>query len=120
MRIWTRHGRAALGAALAIGLGGALASASAAERDLWSGLAHLRAGAQAEAERDFTRYRNEERDPEMRRRVDRVLPLLRRPLTEEVRQYIALTLEEGARARPPAAESAGKPRYWSRIFPVFP
>jgi hypothetical protein len=113
--------RVALAAILVTG--GCLAwagSATAAERDLHSGLAHLRAGAQAEAERDLTRFRDEERDPEVRRKIDRVLFLLRRPLTPEVREYVATTIEEAVPPRATVRMERGRPSYWSRMFPVFP
>jgi hypothetical protein len=93
----------------------------AAERDLYSGLASLRAGAQTQAEEQLTRYRDGERDPEILRTLARVLPLLKRPLPEDVREYIAVTLEESVRPRPKMrVESSSRPSYWSRMFPVFP
>ena len=92
----------------------------AADRDLYSGLAYLRAGAQARAEESLVRYRDEERDPVIRNSVDRVLALLKRPLTEEVREYIAASLEDSVRARPKMREDGSRPSYWSRMFPVFP
>src|SRR5262245_2854274 len=61
---------------------------SADERDLHSGLAYLRAGAQAQAEQHLARYLDEERDPQIRRVVARVLPLLKTPLTQDVREYL--------------------------------
>ena len=99
---------------------GTSGDAPAAERDLYSGLAYLRAGAQSEAERDLTRYRDEERDAEIRRKVDRVLPLLKRPLTQEVREYVATTIEEAAPPRSRLRAEHIRPSYWSRMFPVFP
>jgi hypothetical protein len=96
------------------------AGAGAAERDLYYGLAYLRIGAQPQAEQHLTRYRDEERDPVIRQSVDRVLALLKRPLTEEVREYIATTLEESVRARPKTREGSSRPSYFSRMFPVFP
>ncbi len=93
---------------------------SPAERDLDSGLVALRAGAQIQAEQHLTRYRDEERDPGIRRSVDRVLALLKRPLPAEVREYIAATLEEAVRVRPTMRAEASRPSYWSRMFPVFP
>jgi hypothetical protein len=93
----------------------------AAERDLYSGLAYLRAGSQARAEEHLAKYRDEEGDPVIRKSVDRVLGLLKRPLAEEVREFIAATLEDSIRARPKARQdSGGRPSYWSRMFPVFP
>ena len=93
----------------------------AAERDLYSGLAYLRAGSQARAEEHLAKYRDEEGDPVIRKSVDRVLGLLKRPLAEEVREFIAATLEDSIRARPKARQdSGGTPSYWSRMFPVFP
>ena len=97
--------------------------AGAAERDLYSGLAYLRAGAQTRAEESLARYRDEERDPEIRQSVDRVLPLLKRPLTEEVREYIAASLEERVRVASSMRVESPKSKsgsYWSRMFPVFP
>ena len=92
----------------------------AADRDLYSGLAYLRAGAQARAEEYLARYRDEERDPVIRQSVDRVLALLKRPLTEDVRAFIAVSLEDSVRARPKIREAGGRPSYWFRMFPVFP
>ncbi|HEU4369021.1 MAG TPA: hypothetical protein VFV05_12440 [Methylomirabilota bacterium] len=92
----------------------------AADRDLHSGLAYLRAGAQAEAERDLTRYRDGERDPEILRKIDRVLPLLKRPLTQEVRDYVAMTIEDAVPAKSKMRAESNRPNYWSRMFPVFP
>lgn len=92
----------------------------AADRDLHSGLAYLRAGAQLQAERDLTRYRDEEPNPEVRTKIDRVLPLLRRPLTDEVREYVAVTIEEAVFPRSGALVEGRRPSFWSRMFPVFP
>lgn len=92
----------------------------AAERHLHSGLAYLRAGAQVEAERDLARYRDEERDPEIRRKIDRVLPLLRRPLTPEVLEYVATTIEDAVPAKSRMRGESTRPSFWSRVFPVFP
>ena len=92
----------------------------AADRDLYSGLAYLRAGAQARAEESLVRYRDEERDPVIRQSVDRVLALLKRPLAEDVREFIAVSLEDSVRARPKIREAGGRPSYWFRMFPVFP
>jgi hypothetical protein len=103
---------------VALGLIGWLAvwgRADGAERDLYSGLAYLRAGAQQRAEESLIRYRDAQRDPGIRRSIDQVLPLLRRPLSDEVREYIAASLEERVQAGP-----GGKPSHWSRMFPVFP
>lgn len=99
---------------------GIVDGAAAAERDLYSGLAYLRAGAQAEADRDLTKYRDEERDPEIRRKIDRVLPLLKRPLTQEVRDYVAMTIEDAVPTRSKMRAESNRPSYWSRMFPVFP
>ena len=94
--------------------------ADAADRDFHSGIAYLRAGALADAERDLTRYRDEARDPVIRTRVDRVLPLLRRSLTPEVRDYIATTLEEVAPPRAKSEVTTTHRGYSARMFPVFP
>jgi hypothetical protein len=102
-------------AALAL-LAGAPGGASAADSDFSSALRHLRAGAQAQAEQDLVRYRDGEPDMDMRRRVERILPLLKRPLSADVREYIAATLEE-TRAR---GQSRARPSYAARMFPVFP
>jgi len=95
-------------------------AARGAERDLYSGLAYLRAGDQIRAEESLRRYRDAERDPEIRRSVDRVLLLLGRPLDVEVREYIATSLEERARPMPSRQTEGARSRYWSRMFPVFP
>ena len=110
---------------VAWGVGAALwltasAAAGAAESDLVSGLTHLRAGAQAQAERDLLKYRDGERDSGIRRSIDRVLPLLRRPLTEDVREYIAGTIEESVRFKAYARTRPARPSFLSRMFPVFP
>lgn len=103
-------------------------SGRAAERDryLYFGLAYLRAGAQIQAEDNLTRYRAEEPDPRIRQIVSRVLPLLRQPLTQDVRDYIAVTLEEAVRARlttlapSDRPRPTDRPRYLSRMFgPLF-
>ena len=99
---------------LAVGAPGVV---QAADSDLASGLRNLREGAQLQAEQDFVRYRDGERDADMRRRVERILPLLKRPLSPDVREYIAATVEEAARAR---AQRAARPGYLVRMFPVFP
>jgi hypothetical protein len=98
---------------------GASGTAAGTERDLYSGLAYLRAGAQSEAERSLTRYRDEEPDAEIRRKVDLVLPLLKRTLTQEVRDYIAATIEEAVSSRSSLRFETRRPSYWSRMFPVF-
>ena len=98
----------------------AVTRVSAAERDLHAGIAYLRAGVQARAEEALRKYRDEERDAESRRSVDRILPLLRQPLTQEMREYIAANLEERVRAAPKTRAVSGKPSYWFRMFPVFP
>ena len=108
--------------AVVVGIGVWLAGpgyTGAAERDLYAGLASLRAGAQSQAEQHLTRYRDEERDPEIRRNLDRVLPLLKAPLSAEMREYIAVTLEESVRSAPKIQVSS-RPSYWLRMFPVFP
>jgi hypothetical protein len=115
--IW--RGAAATVAGLAVWLVSA-GCAGAAERDLYSGLAYLRAGAQVKAEEHLARYLDEERDPEIRRSVARVLPLLKRPLSEEVREYLATSLEESVRARPKLRAESSRPGYFWRMFPVFP
>jgi len=96
------------------------ATAGAAESDLISGLAHLRAGAQAQAETDLLRYRDGLRNSDARRSIDRVLPLLRRPLSEDVRDYIAATIEESVRPTADARARSARPGFLSRMFPVFP
>ena len=95
-------------------------AASAAESDLYSGLAYLRAGAQVQAEQHLLRYRDGVRDPDIRVRVDRVLPLLKRPLSEDVREYIAGTIEDVVRVRTTPRGSRTQPAYMARMFPVFP
>jgi hypothetical protein len=92
----------------------------AAESDLDRGLAYLRAGAQPQAVEALTKYRNEERNADIRKSVDRVLPLLVNPLPENVREYIATSLEQGARATPRRQGASARPSYWSRMFAVFP
>ena len=94
--------------------------APGAERDLGDGLASLRAGAQLQAEQQLTRYRDGELDSEIRRSIDRVLPLLRRPLNEDVREYIAGTIEDGVRGRARLRTERTRPSYALRMFPVFP
>ena len=94
--------------------------ANASEADLQSGLAHLRAGAQAQAERDLLKYRDSLRDSEARRSIDRVLPLLRRPLTEDVREYVAGTIEASVRPTAEAQNTPARRGVLSRMFPVFP
>ena len=96
--------------------------AAAADADLHSGLAYLRAGAQMEAEQYLTRYRDDTRDPHIRRHIDRVLPLLKRSLPEDVREYVAGTVEEDVVARLKASSLPGRPlpSYSARMFPVFP
>ena len=107
----------------ALGIGVCLAAGEgtgAAERDLYSGLAYPRTGAQSQAEDSLTRYLDDERDPEIRRNVSRVLPLLKQPLPGDVREYLAVTIEEKAGLRPKGSAESRRPSYWSRIFPVFP
>jgi hypothetical protein len=96
------------------------APGGAAERDLRSGVAYLRAGAQLEAEQLLMKYRDEEPDAAIRRNVDRVLPLLRQPLTPELREYIAGTLEETVRSGQMSGAPGPRPGYALRMFPVFP
>jgi len=98
----------------------ASSAAGAAESDLVSGLAHLRAGAQSQAERDLLKYRDGLGDSDVRRSIDRVLPLLRRPLTEDVREYIAGTIEESVRLKADARTQPARRGFLSRMFPVFP
>jgi|SRR5215510_8519510 len=111
---------------MSVGLAGlgvwlvAVSCTSAAEVDLYSGLAYLRAGAQTQAEEHFTKYCDEGGNPEVRRNVARVLPLLRLPLSEEVRNYIAATLEDSVRATQKLQANGGRPGYRSRMFPAFP
>ena len=95
--------------------------AVAAESDLHSGLAYLRAGAQVQAEQHLLRYRDGEVDSDVRVCIDRVLPLLKRPLSEDVREYIAGSVEEIV-TRAKAASRSGRalPGYAARMFPVFP
>lgn len=95
-------------------------AAFGSEADLRAGLAHLRAGAQAEAERDLVKYREAEPDADVRRVVDRLLPLLRRPQSEDVREYIATTLEETVRMKARTRTVQPRADYLSRMFPVFP
>ena len=92
----------------------------AAEQDLASGLGHLRAGSQVQAAQDLARYRDGERDPEIRRSIDRVLHLLKEPLSEELREYVALTLDESIRLKVRARIPDVRPGFVSRMFPVFP
>jgi hypothetical protein len=100
---------------------GAPGRSGADVRDLDSGLAYLRAGSQTQAEEHLTKYRDQERDPEIRNRISRILPLLGRPLSPEVREYIASTLQEATRRRLESMPDNGPPsRYLSRSFPVFP
>jgi hypothetical protein len=96
------------------------AGGTAAERDLYAGVAYLRAGAQSQAEDSLTRYLGGEGDPEVRRSVSRVLPLLKQPLPGDVREYLAATIEEKAGLRSKGRGDSLTPGYWSRIFPVFP
>jgi hypothetical protein len=114
--------RQIFGAAV-VGLVVALAgsgSASATESDLRAGLAHLRAGAQGQAEQDLTKYRNGEPDSDIRQSIDRVLPLLKRPLPEDVREFIAGALEDKVRMKADPRSRRARPSYASRMFPVFP
>lgn len=99
----------------------AVGVAGSAERDLYFGLAYLRAGVLSQAEDHLARYRDDERDPEIRRSVSRVIPLLKNPLSKAVCEYLASALEEQVGAKHKGlAEERRRPSYWSRIFPVFP
>ena len=91
----------------------------AAEHDLAAGLVHLRAGSQAQAAQHLARYRDGEGDPEIRRSIDRVLRLLKEPLSEELREYVAFTVEDTVRGKATRARSV-PPGFVSRMFPVFP
>ncbi len=116
------NGRRVAGA-ITLGLAVSLAvteGTSAAERDLYAGLAYLRAGAQSQAMDSLTRYRDDERDAEVRQSVSRVLPLLKHPLTVDVREYLASTIENSVGARTKMRVENRRPNYWSRVFPVFP
>ena len=104
-----------IGASLAVAPG-----TQADQADLAAGLAYLRAGAQVEAEVAFARYVGTERDSDVRRSVVRVLPLLKQPLSGDVREYLASTIEGQAGFAPAAQIASRRPSYWSRIFPVFP
>lgn len=92
----------------------------AAEQDLHAGLAHLRAGDQARAEHDLVKYRDGERNVEIRTSIDRVLPLLRRPMTEEMREYVAKTIEERVQRGRERRSGSLRASSASRMFPVFP
>src|SRR5262249_24123798 len=94
------------------------ALAKADERDLQYAIAYLRAGAQTQAEQSLAKYRDEQGDADVRRTVDRVILLLNRPLPDDVREYIAVTLEETLIRPTPVKHS--RPAYFSRMFPVFP
>jgi hypothetical protein len=94
------------------------ARGDAAERDLYFGLAYLRPGAQTQGERQFVKYRDEEPDATARRNVDRIFPLLKQPLSQELRDYIAVTLEASIRSRLMPAARSPRPSYASRMFPV--
>jgi hypothetical protein len=104
-------------------LAGALsrpAPAVAGEHDLYAGLAYLRAGDQRQSAESFTRYCRDEANRDACRRVLRVLPLLDRPLSQDLRDYLAVTIEEQARVRSASTVDSRRATYWSRIFPVFP
>ena len=118
VKIW----RALAGAVVVMVVGMVVSSgaAGAAESDLDAGLAYLRAGAQAEAEKHLTRYRDEVRDPEARKRLARVLHLLKRPLSDDLREFLAEAVEDSVRPRPKGRAEVTPPDYLSRIFPVFP
>ena len=95
--------------------------AVAAESDLYSGLAYLRAGAQGQAEQHLMKYRDGELESDVRVCIDRVLPLLKRPLSQDLREYIASSVEDVV-TRAKAASRSGRalPGYAARMFPVFP
>jgi hypothetical protein len=95
-------------------------TASASESDFYAGLAYLRAGAQDRAVESLTKYRDEERNAEVRRSIDRILPLLKGPLSEDVREYIAANLEENVVVKPRMVAEGVRTSYRSRMFPVFP
>jgi hypothetical protein len=95
--------------------------AAAGEQDFYYGLAYLRAGTQARAEEYLRRYRDAQQDPEIQRSIDRMLPLLRGPLSEEVREYLAGSLEERVLISPNLRTVGTRPvSYGARMFPVFP
>src|SRR4029077_18114387 len=83
----------------------------AAEQDLTSALGHLQAGRQIEAAKNLERYRAGVHYTEIRRSIDRVLRLLREPLSEELRGYIALTLDESIRRKTGQRTSALRPGF---------
>jgi hypothetical protein len=89
--------------------------ASTAERDLHAGLAYLRAGAQSQAASYLKRFCEDGNRSETCQEVSRVLPLLQRPLADDVREYLAATIEASEKLT-----LRGTPNYLSRIFPVFP
>ena len=92
--------------------------APALDGDLRAGLSHLRAGDQIRAEQELTRYRNTEPDAAVRSTIDRMLPLLRRPIPGDVREYLARTVEDAVAFKVLPGRSA--PSFLSRVFPVFP
>jgi hypothetical protein len=94
--------------------------AAAADADLHSGLAYLRAGAQTEAEQHLMRYREGSRDSDVRVGIDRALALLKQPLAEDVREYIADTIEDIVRMNAEPRGRPARPTYAVRMFPVFP
>lgn len=109
--------------AAAVGIAVFLAASrwtGATENDLYVGLTHLRAGEQSQALQYLTRYRDGEQDPEIRRDVALILPLLKQPLAEDVREYLALTLEQRVQRHSQARIESRRPAYRFRIFPVFP
>jgi len=67
---------------------------------LYGGLAALQQGHDGVAEEWLTKFRAVESDPRFGQQVDRALRLLRGgdPVDEEVRQFIAMSLEDSARA----------------------
>jgi hypothetical protein len=92
--------------------------ARAADGDLRAGLSHLRAGDQVRAEQELTKYRNAEPDAGVRSTIDRILPLLKRPLPGDVREYLARTVEDAAAFKVLPGRSTRS--FVSRVFPVFP
>ena len=73
-----------------------------------------------EAEQYLTRYHDDSRDPHVRRSIGRVLPLLKRPLPEDLREYIAGTIEDIVARAKASAPPGRPPSYSARMFPVFP
>ncbi len=69
-------------------------SAWGADSDFYSGVAYLRAGDLVRAEQDLVRFRGDAKGHAVRASIDRALKLMKEPLPDEVREYIAATLEE--------------------------